>query len=144
MKSITNNQFLQIKDNKSWIQLHDKILYHNTVNIVNCKNIRLAGPYQFNAKNVFLQSCDTVFQRWWLDTYHFPYIKNIYIDGEYEPIAYNRFDHGVSIFITEDMISRIKPYFIEGDCICLGNRYIKVITKEYMNCILNKLQNTHE
>ena len=56
MKSITNKRFLQIKDNKSWIQLHDKILHHNTVDIVNCKNIGIkgiAGPYQFYAKNYF-------------------------------------------------------------------------------------------
>ena len=140
MKSIAHNKrFFQIKGNKAWILLHNKIIPENTVEIVNCTNLRIAGPVQFNATKVFVQSCDVVLQRWWLDIYQFPYVKHIYIDSEYEPIAYNRFDESVQIYVTEEMVN-FKPFFLANDYIKVGKRFIKVITKEHMNFVLNNLK----
>lgn len=144
MKSIASNKrFLQIKGNKAWLRFHNKVIPDNTVEITNCTDICIFGPEKFYATNVFFKSCNVVLQRLWLNNYKFPYIKHIYIDSEYDPITYNRFNECIQIYITEEMINS-KPYFVANDSIKVGDRYVKVITKERMNTILYQFQNSQE
>lgn len=114
--------FIQIYGNASWKLLNQSVINQKIVDIVDCQNnYPNIGPLKFMAEEVYIRQCDRNHLYYWLHPKNFPYLKNLYIDSDDEPMVYDRFTN-VNIYITED----------KGKY-----KNVKIITKEYMNKLLS-------
>ena len=134
---------LQIKGNNMWRSLNKKIVNNTMVDIKGCiDNHPPSGPLKFESEIVFFRECDGNQLYYHLNPKKFPNLKCVYIDSYYEPEVYNRFPQDVNIYITENILDGRPWQKIIDNRVNVGNRYIKVITKEDLNyrlTIANKL-----
>lgn len=119
-------KYVQIRGNNSWSLLNKSIVEHNVIDIVDCTANDRYGPKQFsNAEDIFFRNCNGNMIFFHLDNKMFPKVKNIYLDCNFEPQVYPRFEYDVNVYVIRDTIKHPPYYEI--------NKEYKYITEKTTN-----------
>ena len=101
------NKIVNIKYNKSFLELANKIVKNDNIIISRCNDIHpwMRGPIFINCKTVFFEKCDENMIFYWMNKFTFPNVCDIYLLDSNPPDSnfFSRFyDTKIEIYLTED------------------------------------------
>src|SRR5687767_14227914 len=113
------NKIATIKYNQSFLKLTNKIVQNNNVMIRECVDIHpyTKAPIFINCNTIFFEKCDKNMIYYWMNTFTFPNVNNIYLLKSHpcDPTVFYRFHNtDTKIYLSQDYL-RYKNRWAEGN-----------------------------